>query len=571
MANRKGPNLKNIITKLDRVEELVVKLETENKKLAADSATVRMEKLEKELYSVMNIAMSMVAVNKEMIAKIATQQQDAVITKTPTKTQPVRVGDSSADVLSKIFSFFVKGKEDDKKKQELENDFRQERLMESRRKTRKVGKTATRVDRPSSNPILSLLGMIGSGIAGIVSFITGGLVDAISGGIGSIVSTIAGLINKIPGGSLVTGAVGAVGTIASWTVGKLAKFVMAIIGGSAGLIWGLVRPIVTGLLTTAVGSIGSVFSWLVKKVLFGLGEAFLKRLDPRIFAATILGGAYNAGAKTVDIFGDTVYGQESDKKEKEIEELKQKSDDPETAFLNKENRTVQDLEEHKKYLSMSEEDKKKYKQENFEKYLQKSKEYQQYLEDRFKEITPYMESIGYKAKVKEGYNLNHETDTGKKLLTFIKPDGSYLDFAEIGKSTQSGRKGNDFESISLSALQATTAIKAQETLNDFEKSYFPDGGDTNLGEIISRFEGNNEPVSTSPAPSITPQPNPPATVPVPTPPPLIAAPSESNCEIINMPTTHTTDSTTVENDGTPTVRNPFLFLTARQNYGSCVP
>ena len=577
MAKKKGPSLVRIINKLDKVEQLVGKLEAENKKLAADSATVRMEKLEKELYSVMNIAMSMVAVNKEMISRISNQQQEATVTKTPTKAEQVRVGDSSTDVLGKIFAFFKKGKDDDKKQKELENDFRQERLSEARRKrkTRKPSKTATRVDRPSTNPILSLLGLIVDGVKGIFNFITGGIIGAISGGLRGL----GGLLERIPvigsvlDGSLsglakITDMIGSVITtiteIFAGLAGFIATIALKVITNSVGLIFRLMLPAISkligGVLTTVFRSIGMLTTGL---------SAILS--NPLGMAAAAVGLGYAA--------------------------LK------EDGLIDQENRLyfgdeVADLKKRKKYLEevvgfgheANDETRENAKKEIAEIDKQLPVAYDKYLNDT---VIPSMQNLGYTP-----VNIGDITNPGGVgdiafQRTNDKGEVEQVDYRKVDKNSLLSTTILPTSNRNFLIKSTEDRLKIESALIGEKLGRTLDTGTESLGDIIkgsmSGYSGistqlenlkskagslinNTIPtVSTTPAPSVIPQQNPPPTIPVtpPQPPSSSGTPGKVS-QVINMPATVATSTSETQYEGTPAVRNPFLIATASGNHKASV-
>lgn len=147
----------------------------------------RVSSLEKETKESLALAMSMIAVNKELINRVQEKQKTATAKK---DTGPVTKEDTSTSILNKMYTFFVQGSERDKRNYEIQKDFAEERALESKRRktTAKRRPTASKVslDKPSSNPILDLIGFISKGIGGILGFISGGLFGIISKGLGGI-------------------------------------------------------------------------------------------------------------------------------------------------------------------------------------------------------------------------------------------------------------------------------------------------------------------------------------------------------------------------------------------------
>lgn len=246
---------------------------SELRKSTVDSLGDRITKLEGELRDSITLAMSMIAVNKELINRIQDEQPSKV--KTP-KEGPVTDKDTSTDIVSKIYSFFVKGSEKDKRRYEIERDFAEERMMESKRRKTSRKKTATRFDpkKPSSNPIMDLLGFIGKGIGGIFTFITGGLFNALTKSIGGFKDFVLKGIYKIPViGSIMKLGVGVFDNIFSTLgfLGNTIKSILSVVTGlggfvvsmtykilktAGGLIFRVIWPVLSTILEKAFGAAG---------------------------------------------------------------------------------------------------------------------------------------------------------------------------------------------------------------------------------------------------------------------------------------------------------------------------
>ena len=176
----------------------------------------RISALEKELRDSMTIAMSMIAVNKELINRVEENQQ--TLTRVPGEN--ISQKDTSADILGKLYNFFVKGSEEDKKRYEIQRDFAQERAMESKKRksyAKRPSASKANLNKPSSNPLLDLLGFVGKGLGSILGFLTGGLFGLISKGLGSIKNTFM----SIPGMGMLGGILSFFATIGKKGIGLL--------------------------------------------------------------------------------------------------------------------------------------------------------------------------------------------------------------------------------------------------------------------------------------------------------------------------------------------------------------
>lgn len=310
MAKRSKKSLSTLIARLSDQQKIIDKLETQNKNLSADGIDGRLSRLEKELYSTMSLAAAMVAVNKEYVARLSAPST----TTTARAKQSVRRDDAPVDILNKMYSFFVRNKEEEKKQMELEKDFAQERVSESRRRkpTKSATKLDKKVDKPSSNPILSLLGFIFDGVKGIATFITGGLVGIIAGGLKGIRNIIggvlSGILSRIPGGGVILKLGEAVtsifGFISKLSAG-LGSFVLSVIKSSAGLIMKIITPSIIQIVKTAfslagigVGSLGRLGATILSNPVGLMGAAI---------GTTYYGLKYGLDAEEKLLFGDEVY------------------------------------------------------------------------------------------------------------------------------------------------------------------------------------------------------------------------------------------------------------------------
>lgn len=289
MAKKKSnKSISTLVAKLKEQDSLIDNFKKENQKLSAEGSNLRISKLETDLTSLTNILVSMTEVNKILVGRLTkTSDKDpGVVTVKPNLTQPVHRGDTTTDILAKLYSFFVKTKEDETRKQELERDFAQEKINEAKR--RKPKQTATKVQsvaRPSSNPITSLLGMIYDGVKGLVSFITGGLVGVIGGGLSSLKDGVSAIFSKIPGGGVLNSIMDSVSSLFSF-VSKLAvglgTFVVSVIESSAGLIMRILTPAIVQLIKSAfslagigIGSLGRLGASILSNPLGAAGAAGL--------------------------------------------------------------------------------------------------------------------------------------------------------------------------------------------------------------------------------------------------------------------------------------------------------
>ena len=113
----------------------------------------------------------------------------------PSENRPLKVGDSSADILAKMFNFSVKVQHQDKKQKQLEHNLDMERLEEDERRHKGLLKsisnaaTAKRITRKSKDgeedKSFSLIDIVVGGVKGFVGVISAGL-DFIISHIGMI-------------------------------------------------------------------------------------------------------------------------------------------------------------------------------------------------------------------------------------------------------------------------------------------------------------------------------------------------------------------------------------------------
>lgn len=496
MAKRKSSN--------KQLVELTNRLKSQTDK--STSLEERVNLLETELRDSLVLISSMIEVNKELLARQKSESS------TPTDDRPVSDKDSTNTILKKIYTFFVKGSERDKRNYELQRDREQEQIMESRRRKSSRKATATKIDpkKPSSNPIMDLLGFVGSGIAGIFKFVTGGLFGIISKGISSFVKLIKNLIEKIPGGSLITGAL----TMASNLVGGITNLVMTIITKSAGLIWKALTPFVssviggvTSILYGLITGIASLVKRLLVKVLLNnVGDAIFSSLA-KTHPAFILAGvgldamyASQAIGAINDFSENALFGEDVIEKSKSVDESKKLLDvDLVQEYMNA--HPGSSVSEAERELG-GKEGMDKIKKERFNQWLEQTKSLKKVLLDRYEKITPIMKSLGY-----EPYRHNEEvpastldrikgylggygpTGLGQlksyEVLGFRnKETGETLNFAD----TQDGPWTKEREDI---GVIMSMVVGAGVKLNDL-KSQIDTMAENDIRSLHSNIQGINE-------------------------------------------------------------------------------
>ena len=231
--------------------------------------------------------MSMIAVNKELINRVQEKQKTATAKK---DTGPVTKEDTSTSILNKMYTFFVQGSERDKRNYEIQKDFAEERALESKRRktTAKRRPTASKIDpkKPSSNPILDLLGFIGKGIGSIFGFLTGGLFGLISKGLGAIKD----VFMKIPGFNLLGGLLGFLSKVGISGISALFN----IIGTTAKLV-GLVTDVVMW-----IGKFGAKFASAIVSITYNViksaGGLIFKVIWPLLSKVLQAAGSLSANA-----------------------------------------------------------------------------------------------------------------------------------------------------------------------------------------------------------------------------------------------------------------------------------
>lgn len=587
-----------------RLSALSNKIKSQSDK--SSSLEERVNLLERELRDSLVLISSMIEVNKELLAR---QKSDS---STPTDDRPVSDKDSTNTILKKIYTFFVKGSERDKRNYELQRDREQEQIMESRRRKSSRKATATKIDpkKPSSNPILDLLGFVGSGIAGIFKFVTGGLFGIISKGITSIVKLIKTIIEKIPGGSLLTGAIGLGGDIVATIVNVLKA--------SVGTIWDLIKPIVLGTIATVISGLGTIISGVIDNLFSVIGitkkviKAGIYRLNPGTLIASLGLSAYEAYSAIDDMNQTVFYGEDITDQQSKVDTMKEFIDNPILA-----NEKVS-LEERDKYLGLTKEQQDNYKTEKTKLWIEESAKLSNKLRERYDYLAKILEPMGYE-KVKrteqtpyslwdklKSFAYGQGPLSGVNLRTidtigFRKkgdPSSPFIDFAKIGEGPGMSSKVDNpmLDQILMSANIVTGGMydKINTQLTDI-KNQGLQSLTSDQRESFNRVTSStptNAPVTTPSTSSATPVPvtpvapsekaepdSPSVTSNVTTPPVAPRVPSSipslmdsdymesGEATVINNSSQSSVSNEESDYSGTPNVRNPnpIVYRTAMFN------
>lgn len=569
MARRSKKSLSTLIAKLGEQQKVIDKLETQNKNISADGIDGRLSKLEKELYSTMSLAAAMVAVNKEYVARLSAPSATTASTR-----QSVRRDDTPVDILTKMYSFFVKNKEEEKRQMEIEKDFAQERASESRRgrkSTKSASKVSKKVDKPSSNPILSLLGFIYDGVKGIATFITGGLVGIIASGLTGIRNIVggvlSGILKRIPGGGIILKLGEAVtsifGFITKLSAG-LGGFVLSVLKSSAGLILKIITPSIIQLIKTAfslagigVGSLGRLGASILTNPLGAMGAAA---------GITYYGLKYGLDSEEKLLFGDEVYNL----KQRKIQ-LQKELDRSTGTGINPE----RDASRRKEIADIDQ---------------QIPAAYEKYLNDV---VIPAMSEAGY---TMGSYNApepttQHPIPAANPHIAFERVDANgnveqvfYRRMTDL-LSTNARNSPKEAVSVKDQSIMEGNLLKykgGQALTSEIEKdvgkldAYKEDFSrmageqsdkflsESGISDVKQKISDVQQALPTTPPPPAAPVTG--VSIPNPAPSNDISASYDVNkSEVVNVPTKVTTASAETEYTGTPTVRNPILYKTAVGN------
>jgi len=567
---RSNKSIANLVDKLKAQDTLISNYARENDKLSKEGANVRLDKLESNLISLTNILVSMTDVNKVLVSRLSKTmgtEDDKVSTISTTTVRPVKKGDSTADVLAKIYTFFVKTKEDDKRKGEIDKDFAQKKINESKRKKTTVSSATQKVDKPSSNPILSLLGMVYGGVKGLVGFITGGLVGIIGGGLGMLKDTIIGGLYNIPvigtlmriGESGIKGLLGlfkVVGGILrivtdlSMGIGRIvARIVFKVITSSSGLIFKVISPLLANLL----------------KMTFKGTKGFAGMLDVA-GEAMGLGSLGTAGATIATIAGAMGIGEFLESKERSVRY------GPEWADLDKRQKQLEDDYENKiiplrkksggdpRALVAAEEMNQRRIHELNQIPKLKEEAINRYVDST---VTPAFEEAGYEKVIQDrdgpvlGFQnkSNHGEFIKYAALGDTKDDLFTLDPERVTKIVGSY---NAKKALAEAPKQSADYLYDEFSKTDVGKSVISKSDD--FGDRISELNKQMESVT-------------PTTQPTSTPvsrfiPPIMDNDMVESSEpiVINQPTRSTTNTSEEQTGGSASIRNPNSTIYRTINY-----
>lgn len=218
----------------------------------------KIPELERKVSESYTVLKTQIDINKELIKRISTtsnkNNDDSESSESP-----------STSVLKKMYTFFVRTNEEDRRKEEIEKDFQQKRTNTDRRKKQTATKLKQETSKPKNNPILELLGFLGSGLGKLVSFVTGGLFGLISSGL----TGLKNVLMSIPG-------IGFLGRILG-TFASLGEGLFNILFGLGRLGWKSISFAfrLAHLTSKAVLSLGEIVFNIGKTV----GEVIFKVLD----------------------------------------------------------------------------------------------------------------------------------------------------------------------------------------------------------------------------------------------------------------------------------------------------
>jgi len=172
--------------KVNNLNKVIVQVKDLNK--TSKSYEQRFQKIEKILtdtwvfmYKGFNMEMP------ESSQKTYSRKDPEISTIGPSESRPVRVGDSTANILAKMFNFQRKVHEQDVKKREVEKDFKKEQVEENERRHKallqSIGKvaneTAKRLGKKDKvegeDKGIPIIDMILGGVKGLIGIISKGL------------------------------------------------------------------------------------------------------------------------------------------------------------------------------------------------------------------------------------------------------------------------------------------------------------------------------------------------------------------------------------------------------------
>ena len=198
----------------------------------------------------------------------------------PGQVRDLQSGDSSADILAKMYNFMLKDHERQKKEHELADDFKKEQEMESERRHQKlieeihklVGGTPTEEPKKEEPKTKTFF-------------------DSILGGIKSIIGTV----------SSFAGFVKNIFTTGFGALKNMASAVGAIVEQVAGSIFGSIKTIITTVVTGALVGVTGYFSSKIKAITTLLGGII------RFVGNLPKGGILASAALSLYEFGPDLY------------------------------------------------------------------------------------------------------------------------------------------------------------------------------------------------------------------------------------------------------------------------